>query len=169
MASLERSFARITSQIAAMRSLIAGSNEQLHCAADGVSGWCPAEHLDHMAKASSSVLRRLAATDASAPDRGINLVGRVVLAIGRIPRGRGKSPEKLHGTRADAAALMASLDELEGLARSLSPKTLAAVRTPMVLHPKFGGLTPSQALRFVAIHNDHHLRIIADIARAAKA
>lgn len=166
--SLRKSIAQIAQQFVRMRSLAAAPEEQLLLTVPGVSSWCSAEHVDHLSKASSSIFRRLSVADGAPPRNGINLIGRVVLTVGWIPRGRGKSPERLYGLRANGAALLAAIDEADDLAQKLEPQALEQVSAPMVAHPKFGGLTPSEAMRFVAIHNEHHLRIIADITRLAK-
>jgi hypothetical protein len=57
------------------------------------------------------------------------------------------------------------LTKLEGKFDELTAGHLADARGPIVPHPRFGGLRPAQALRFAAVHMDHHLRIIADIVR----
>ena len=166
--SLKKSAAQIAQQFVRMRSLAAAPEEELLLTLPNVSSWCSAEHLDHLTKASSSIFRRLSVADGVPPSSGINLIGRVVLTVGWIPRGRGKSPERLYGSRANGAALLAAIDEAADLAQRLEPHTLERSSAPVVAHPKFGGLTPSEAMRFVAIHNEHHLRIIADITRLAK-
>lgn len=167
MHAIDASVQQMSTQFARMRALASGPQEQLWLTISNVSAWCPAEHLDHLTKASSSIFRRLLDGGAAPPRHAINLIGRLVLTLGWIPRGRGKTPERLSGTRANCAALLASIDEMESLARQLDPGALTPVRTPVVPHPKFGGLTPAQALRFVAIHNEHHLRIIMDMERSA--
>lgn len=161
--SVQRSLTEIAIQLELMRLRASSPEADLLRTAPNVSAWCPAQHLDHLARSSTSILKRL--TTPAPAGRGITLVGWLVLRIGWIPRGRGKSPEKLHGTPASSAALLASFDEMERLVKSADAPSLERSRIPVVRHPKFGGLTPSQALRFVSIHNVHHLRIIEDIAR----
>jgi len=131
-----------------------------------VSGWSVAEQVDHMFKILDAQLGRL---DERRPaKRGINLVGRIILGIGRIPRGVGKSPAPVRGelrTRPElVAALVATRERLERMAGDAA---LWNDPRPLAGHPYFGGLTPRQVLRFLAVHTDHHLRIVADIRRAA--
>ena len=127
-----------------------------------VSGWCPAEHLDHMAKVTGSVVGVLA--DENAQRRpGVSLMGRLIMLVGWIPRGLGKSPKRLLPVRASAEEIDAALARLEQTLDALPAAALSPSRGPVVPHPLFGGLTPSQALRFMAVHNEHHLKIIRDI------
>ena len=144
-----------------MRAL-ADSGESRLFTVGQCSAWCPSEHLDHIVKVSAAIVNRLLQLDAPAAP-GISLPGRVILAIGRIPRGKGKSPERVRGARVSSEELHASVAKLEEKLDLLSDVHLADKRGPIVPHPRFGGLLPGQALRFAAIHNDHHLRIIRDI------
>ena len=127
-----------------------------------VSGWCPAEHLDHMAKVAGSVVHVLAKEDAQ-PRPGVTLIGRLVMLVGWIPRGLGKAPKRLTGTRASAEDIDAALARIEQELDALPPAAFSASRGSIVAHPRFGGLTPPQALRFIVVHNDHHLKIVRDI------
>jgi hypothetical protein len=164
MPSVETSLAEIHGQIADMRVRASAPEADLLRTIPNISAWCAAQHLDHLTRASISIFRKLATP--AAVDRGITLAGRIVLGLGWIPRGRGRSPESLRGVCATPDSLLLALDDLEGFAKGVDAAALDATRTPVVRHPKFGGLTPSQALRFVSIHNAHHLAILDDIARA---
>lgn len=157
-ASLER----VREQLRHMRAL---ADSPRITAVAACSAWTPAEHLDHSVKVAASIVNRLLDLEAPRGDRPVSALGRIILALGRIPRGRGKAPERLRGARATAAELHAGLTKLEGKIDELDASHLADTRGAIVPHPRFGGLRPSQALRFAAVHNDHHLRIIADILR----
>ncbi len=129
-----------------------------------VSGWSVAEQLDHVLKIVSAQLGRL---DERRPAKaGINLVGRIVLGLGRIPRGIGKSPAPVRGEQRSRAELVAALVAArERLERMAGDGALWNDPRPLAGHPYFGGLTPRRVLRFLAVHTDHHLRIVADIRR----
>ncbi len=144
---------------------IAALDERALFADSNVSAWTPAEHLDHLIKVSSSIVQRLLDLDAPAGPRGISPLGRLILLLGRIPRGRGKAPERLRGTRATAPELLAALERLRARIAQLEDPHLAHARGCIVPHPKFGGLNPSQALRFAVLHNEHHFKIVRDILR----
>lgn len=127
-----------------------------------VSGWCPAEHLDHMTKVAGSVVSVLGDENAQ-PRPGVTLMGRLVMLVGWIPRGIGKAPRRVLGTRAAAEDIHAAVAGLEQALEALPAAALSPARGPIVPHPRFGGLTPPQALRFIAVHNEHHLKIVRDI------
>lgn len=147
-----------------MQRLAGEPEPRLFRAVPAVSTWCSVEHLDHLVKVSGMILRLLITASEAAPlPKRITPLGRLILVLGWIPRGRGKSPTRARGERVTAATLQTSLQELDALVERLDVQLLATSRTAVVPHPKFGGLTPSEALRFVVVHNEHHLRIIRDI------
>lgn len=163
-ARMKANLPRLKSQFARMRSLVASGDEGLLVTCDAVSGWCPAEHVDHLAKVSTSIFDRILSKGVIDNPKPLSFIGRLILLIGWIPRGKGRSPEKLHGKRADHATLLASLSAAEALLARLDGFPLG--NAPSVPHPRFGGLTPAQALRFVEVHNEHHLKIVRDITAA---
>jgi DinB superfamily len=153
---------RVRRQLQDMRAL-ADSPESALFTESRCSGWTPAEHMDHLIKVTASIVNRILQSDAPRGETTLSALGRIILAVGRIPRGRGKAPERLRGARVGAAELHAGLTKLEGKLDELTAPHLADTRGAIVPHPRFGGLLPSQAMRFAAVHNDHHLRIIAEI------
>jgi hypothetical protein len=155
--------ARLTSQLDELHRLASMPDPDL-CASGRCSGWTPAEHLDHMLKVTKSIVRRLLDLEAP-PSSGITATGRLILLLGRIPRGRGKSPERLRGTKVSQVQLRESLKALEADIQRLEDAHLSPKRGAVVPHPRFGGLTPSQAIRFAVIHNRHHFLIIKDVMR----
>jgi hypothetical protein len=155
---------RMRRQLQELRALVDAPDERLF-AESRHSAWTPGEHADHLIKVTASVVNRILQADAPRVDAPLKALGRLILAVGRIPRGRGKSPERLRGMRVTREELHAGLTKLEGKFDELTAGHLADARGPIVPHPRFGGLRPAQALRFAAVHMDHHLRIIADIVR----
>lgn len=154
---------RLRTQAAEMRALASLPEAQLFARWEK-SAWTPSEHLDHSLKVAVAVVRTLLRADAQR-GRRISALGRLILFLGWIPRGRGKAPERLSGARASSVELLATLDHHEAQLAQLEASHLASARGPIVPHPYFGGLTPPQALRFVAIHTHHHLKIVADVLR----
>lgn len=161
------SLRRMRAQIAEMRRLADRPEGELFAAAP-LSQWTPSEHIDHSIKVAASIVLRLLQSDPPRGERPLSIPGRLVLALGYIPRGRGRAPEKLRGARLAGPELHASLTKLEGKLALLAADHLAAARGPIVPHPRFGDLVPAQALRFAAVHGDHHLRIVKDILAAAR-
>lgn len=160
------SLARLQAQVAQFRSTARLPEAQLYGVDVSVSGWSPAEHLDHLLKVCNAILGRVREENPPAEPRAISLLGRVILACGWIPRGRAKAPARVFGARASVAELEAALAKLEANVNGIAPP-MVALQRPIVPHPVFGGLTPSQALRFIVIHNAHHFRIVDEILRSS--
>ena len=84
----------------------------------------------------------------------------LVFLSGRIPRGRGRSPDVvLPRQDVSPAELGTLLDQSERIlteVHDLDPKT-------WFRHFAFGVLDRNNTLRFILIHNRHYLRIISDI------
>ena len=89
----------------------------------------------------------------------------VVFTTGRIIRGRARSPERvLPRTDISPAELNSLVEEAErqvAAAGNLEPGR-------WFKHFMFGVLKRDDALKFLRIHNRHHLRIVSDIVSAQK-
>lgn len=154
---------RLDAQLDEIARLAERRETELSLVREKVSAWSPAHHLDHALKVSKAVLG--AVLEPKEPLKaGINMAGRFVLLLGRFPRGRGKSPKALRGEGVDSRLILESLETVRALRASLSPSLLADP-TAIVKHPYFGGFHAAQALRFLTIHTQHHLRIISDILK----
>ena len=134
-----------------------------------VSAWSPAQHLHHVAKINAQIFEGLlAACRGEAPpstEGGINLVGRLVLTMGRMPRGKGRTPRRFEPpdtpAHADLDALLTCSHETLD---ALEPHLPAFARLPgRWRHKVFGPLNARQIFRFARIHTMHHLYIIRDI------
>lgn len=158
----QRDVSQIRTQIERMRALV--RSPELARRNERVSGWSTAEHLDHMTKVAHWALRKIA--KAQPAPNGINLMGRLVLLLGWLPRGIGKAPAGVVGVSVSAVELDVALTALEHELDALPLDGLRGSRAQVVPHPRFGGLTPSQGLRMVVVHTNHHLRIIDDILRS---
>ncbi|HYC87995.1 MAG TPA: DinB family protein [Thermoanaerobaculia bacterium] len=153
--------ARIREQLERIDALC--RDARLFTVNERVSAWSPAEHVDHLLKVTKSILDRLP-SDEAVP-RGISLLGRAVLGLRWIPRGRGRTPERLTGKQCTPEELRARLTRVTMAAEGVDTAAVDTARIPNVPHPRFGGLTPAQALRFVTVHTEHHLKIVRDILR----
>ena len=135
--------------------------------APGVSAWSAAQHLDHVLRVGTGMLKRIAKPSEEAMPP-LDWRGRLVLTLGWIPRGKGKSPDALVGQEVTSDALAASHRRCaEALQIVADRPVLLAARAPVMRHPYFGGLTAAQTVRFARIHTDHHLKIVGEILAAA--
>src|SRR5262249_61199055 len=71
----------------------------------------------------------------------------------------GEAPEAIRGRLEETRRLLAALRERAG--------ALDAVRARR-RHPRFGGLVPSAWVRFITVHQHHHLKIVREIRKAAR-
>jgi hypothetical protein len=153
--------ARIREQLERVRSLF--DDQRLFAVDERVSGWSPAVHADHLLKVTKSIVDRLPSEEAV--PRPLSFIGRCLLALRWIPRGRGRSPERLAGKECTIEELQSRWSRVSEALAAVDPAAVDRARIRNVPHPRFGGLTPSQALRFAAIHNEHHLKIVRDVLR----
>lgn len=160
---------RIADQMRDVEALIAGGETLLAERRTKVSAWSVGQQVDHVLKAANGIL---ATAQAARPvERGaLRLTGRIVLLTGFIPRGVGKAPERAHGVDRPAPELQAAVERCrERLADLRSRPETWQLHHPVYLHHIFGGMNPAQAVRLVAIHTHHHLKIVRDIRRAPAA
>jgi DinB superfamily len=184
-AGLRRVHAQIVRQLALMTELAGGPEAELAARVPAVSGWSVGEQLEHLVLVDRSVLKavrrllddphRQSAETAPPAPPGINLLGRVVLGSGFIPRGRARTlPPFQPGAGAATAAgdgvvgvVGMGIAEIERGVRELEPR-LGELEASggRSRHPLFGGLGGRQWLRFVTVHHHHHLKIVRDIRLA---
>ncbi len=131
--------------------------------ASAVSEWTIGMHVHHCCLAMIVICRSLIASTPPTPRSRFSLATALVFSSGRIPRGRGRAPDAVL-PRQDVSPeeLGTLLDQSERFLTEvpdLDPKT-------WFRHFAFGVLDRDKTLRFIRIHNRHHLRIISDIASA---
>ena len=131
--------------------------------APAVSEWSIGMHVHHCCLAMIAVCQSLIASTPPPPRSRFSLVTALVFSSGRIPRGRGRSPDEvLPRQDVSAAELEMLLDQSERIlteVHDLDPKS-------WFRHFLFGVLDRDKTGRFMLIHNRHHLRIISDIMKA---
>jgi hypothetical protein len=182
-AGIRRVHAQVLRQLALMADLARGPEAELAARAPAVSGWSVAEQLEHLVLVDRAVLKSVrrilddphgksaesaqSAPPAPPPAPGINLLGRIVLGTGFMPRGRARTMAPYHPGATPAAAAGAGIPEIERGVRELAPSLgELEASSGRSRHLRFGGLGGRQWLRFVAVHHHHHLKIVRDIRRA---
>lgn len=128
-----------------------------------VSKWSVGMHVQHCCLATIAVCDSLVASEPPVPRSSFSLVTSAIFLTGRIPRGRGKSPEQ--AIPRDEIWT----NELEGLLLDAERRLAAArqaSRDQWFRHFAFGVLDRDRTLKFIGIHNRHHARIVQDILRA---
>lgn len=135
------------------------------CGAPSVSKWTVGEHVHHCCLSMIGIVRSLEKSTPPPPPSRVSIPKSVVFLVGRIPRGRAKSPDpvvpKEPAAQADLLAMIEKAAQEIGRASSFDHRT-------WVRHPVFGPLHRNEALKFARIHNRHHLRIVADILKTRR-
>jgi hypothetical protein len=175
-AALRRLHARLLAQADLLVALAAAPEEGLWRVAEEVSGWSVAQHLEHLMLADHAVLDRLDELLAGAGAGGangtgsagaINVSGRLVLFFNYIPRGSARATTPIQPKSTSVAPIRAGVAEvrrrLGGLGDRLGGLRLAR---GTARHLRFGGLDARQWVRFLEVHNHHHLKIVRDVQRA---
>lgn len=162
---LSRLHRRVLGQLDELLAWVGDPDLPLETVTD-VSRWSILDHAEHLARADAGSLHQLeTALDREGGPRA-RMIGRLLLALGWIPRGVGKAPAMARPESSGRAAVIAGLQaarrRLEALDERLDAVAAARGRAS---HPIFGGLTPARWLRFLQIHHHHHLKIIRDIRR----
>lgn len=169
MTAHRRELARIVRQIEEIGHLVDLEPAQLDLRVDSVSLWSVRQQVDHSLKVLALGLRIFDDQHPPPPlPRGINLLGRVLLAFGWLPRGRGRSPKSVLPAETATEDIAAEIRRLRSAysAPALAEHPIFGDPTPVVPHPYFGGLTAAQGIRMLAAHTWHHQKIVRDIRRA---
>lgn len=139
--------------------------------APAISEWSVKDHLEHLAIANDGMVewihRACEGAEGLESGGGPNLLGRIILFAGVIPRGRGKAPERTVPKGVSAEDLVAQIRRTRGRVEALEtrvPQMQASIATRK--HFAFGDLNAPQWLRFAEIHNRHHQKIIRDVLAA---
>ena len=121
-------------------------------------GW----HIAHSLIALNGIVLALHQSDPAQYKYQFNLKRVVIMTIGKIPRGRGRAPEIVSPKKTYTHAELALLLD----------KTRDAIKTLSQLqpnhyfdHPYFNMLNLKPAIKFLAIHSNHHLQIMTDIIK----
>lgn len=168
MSRHHREIGRIVEQIALIREIVESSSGELDRRVESVSRWSVRQQLDHACKVLALGHKSFDGPRVAQP-RGINLLGRTLLALGWLPRGRARSPKAVLPEETATAALAAEAVRLRAAYAdpALAASPMFQDPTPTFPHPYFGGLTAAQGVRMLAVHTHHHLKIVRDIRRAA--
>ena len=146
---------------------LTGDPARFEAASDEVSAWRVDQHLEHLWRADRTIVTWLVGVRDGTVETdgpGATVPGRIVMWLGRIPRGRGTAPKGTipDGVEPDelAAGFRAVRADVAGLAGAL--RELA--RSPLTRrHHLLGSYTAAEWLRFAQIHHAHHRRIIDEI------
>lgn len=162
-ASAEAAVDKTIEAINAGLDLILGWADRAEVCVPAVSAWSVGLQLEHALLVSEGIASILEGR-APATDTGINMIGRIVLVTSMVPRGKGQAPDAF---RPEAPRIDSHPQRIAALRERLAAvdADLPALRADprRFAHPAFGGLTRSQWLKLMRLHQDHHAAIVRDI------
>lgn len=132
--------------------------------AASVSAWSVGQQIEHCGKAMVDICDAVMDSSPPMPRPAFSLQRFILLATGWIPRGRAKAP---------ASVLPSEHPTTEQLAKilDLSSQRVEQVQTlpdsAWFGHPILGPMSRNTTLKFLRIHNHHHLKLIRDILKVA--
>lgn len=122
--------------------------------------------IEHSILSTISVIKSLKESKPKTVKKKFSFAKAFVYTFGIIPRGRGKAPKYVQPNddtltkEALNSLIKESLIEIENINE--------IDQNSWIKHPVFGELNKKDALRFIEIHNHHHIKIIKDIIRSSK-
>ena len=133
---------------------------QAGVAAPAISQWSVGMHVHHCCLSMIGISKTLRKSTPPRPRTPPSLARSIVLKLGYIPRGRAQSPSiVVPSASVEVETLITLLDE--SITHIRDAKTLDPGQ--WFTHPLLGSMERDGALKFVLVHNRHHLRIITDI------
>ena len=139
-----------------------GKSEQINLQVSKSSvGW----HIEHTLLAINVIITGLKNSNPSEYKWKFNLSRLFVFTINKIPRGKGKAPDRVQPktiftTESLKNHLTLTQDKLTEL------NNLKA--NQYIDHPIFGNLNLKSTIKFLHIHTNHHIEIIVDIIKVQK-
>jgi hypothetical protein len=167
-----RDLARLEERVRAAAAILDWPDERLYLRIPSVSGWSPAQQLDHVLLSLALMFDRVetlevGCSESIRPSGSPGLVGQIILLTGWIPRGRADAPASVHpDPRPVRARLRGTLATEARRTTALRERaaSLGGVQGTLE-HPILGAFGVPQWLRFADVHTKHHLAIVAAIDR----
>ncbi|MEE8525452.1 MAG: DinB family protein [Thermoanaerobaculia bacterium] len=167
-ATTRKRHTRILEQLDRMIELVSDPAKLGHQDSE-ISAWSVGQQVEHLACVHRSVgdaFDKLVRDQGDGPGHA-TLIGRLVLFLGWIPRGRGKVPERSRPKGISAGELAADLARQRQRFTELDLEALEAASGTLP-HPAFGPLTALLWLRMLEVHNHHHWKIVGDILQSSR-
>jgi len=141
-----------------LANYFADCNQSNHAISEASVGW----HLEH----SLLVIKQITATVAQSEPKlyksKFNVKRFVVFLTKTIPRGKAKAPKVvIPSEEITLETLQESLKNTYGAITYLKD----CEERQYFMHPFFGQLNKKQTIQFLAIHTEHHLKIVRDILK----
>jgi hypothetical protein len=148
----------LASQISFFESQIENCNITSKAISEANIGW----HIAHCNLVMVSIVNALTASNPEAFLGKFNWKKSVVFFTCKIPRGKGKAPERVKPR--DVATIQSLQLIIEEAKQKI--KLLDGLNKNVFFeHPYFGNLNLKETKKFLEVHNHHHTKIIKDILK----
>lgn len=117
-------------------------------------------HIEHSCLVIIKIIETIQKSHPSKFESKFSLKKSIVFLTGNFPRGAAKAPSSVLPSENVSTE---HLTESIAKARASVHALLNCEKNQYFLHPIFGNLNSLQTFRFLAIHTNHHLKIINDI------
>ena len=125
---------------------------------EGNVGW----HIVHSCLVINSVCGAVLKSDASKFIKKFSIKAFLVLLLNSFPRGKAKAPSfTVPSEELSPASILQSIQDARKSLEALSK----AGKNQYFTHPIFGDLNTADTFKFLAVHTNHHLKIIKDIVK----
>ena len=125
---------------------------------EGNVGW----HIVHSCLVISSVCNVVCKSDPTTYIKRFSFKAYLVLLLNSFPRGKTKAPSfTVPSEELSPASVLKSIQA----ARASLELLAKAGKNQYFTHPIFGDLNTEQTFKFLAVHTNHHLKIIKDIVK----
>jgi len=148
----------INTMMPELANFIANHNQSNTSISEASIGW----HIEHSLLVIKQITATVAQSEPALYKSKFNLSRFFVFTLKHIPRGKAKAPK----------AVIPSSDITEASLQESLKNTYQAIaylkdcqEHQYFMHPYFGQLNKKQTIKFLAIHTQHHLKIIRDILK----
>jgi hypothetical protein len=146
----------INHQVEQLRLLLVSKEIQRPSVSNGSVGW----HIAHSILVIIKMITAMEKSDSVAFKSKFSFLKWAMFTFKKIPRGKRKAPATVQPPEQYEANyfddLFKKVEEKLNILKTIPPNA-------NVLHPALGLINKAEALKFLMVHNKHHLKIIKDI------
>jgi len=119
-------------------------------------------HIDHSLKVFNNVIIALQKSDPNTFKNNFSFLGKLFFTLGFFPRGKAKAPKYVTPPEVILKEnLISQLQEAKTNMNSIADLD----KNAYFKHPLFGHINKKRVATFLALHTNHHLKIMEDIMK----
>ena len=119
-------------------------------------------HIDHSLKVINNVIIALQKSDSNTYKNNFSFLGKMFFTLGFFPRGKAKAPKYVRPPEVILKEdLITQLQEAKNYVSTIADLD----KNAYFKHPLFGHINKKRVSKFLALHTNHHLKIMDDIMK----